>query len=175
MWSTWAVVTKEDSLTNRSLICACLRDVFIRCHPRVLGSLDPLPWNEFIVTHLKGAEHCDWIMSQSSLRRAVMTNGLQMPSLVEVVANIAGVWPLLKETGKRTDVENCYDTILIFISSHCNHAPIVLFQKKAIVGYFCIDQMARTKVYRLHMILEIGKSSFIHWSICLTLVRIYSG
>ena len=62
---------------------------------------------EFIVTRLKGAELREWMMSRSRLRRAIITGELSMPSLVEVVSNIVGVWPLivvyLKETGKKTD------------------------------------------------------------------------
>ena len=63
---------------------------------------------EFIVTRLKGAEHRDWMMSGTSLRRrAIITGELSMPSLIEVVSNIVGVWPLivvyLKETGRKTD------------------------------------------------------------------------
>ena len=46
-------------------------------------------------------------MSQSSFRRAINTNDLQRLSLIEVVASIVGVWPLivshLKEIGKKTD------------------------------------------------------------------------
>ena len=55
----------------------------------------------------EGAEQCDWLMSRSSLRRAIITGELSIPSLVEVVSNIVGVWPLimvyLKETGRKTD------------------------------------------------------------------------
>ena len=56
---------------------------------------------------VEGAEHRDWMMSRSSLRRAIITGKLSMPSLVEVVSNIVGVWLLivvyLKETGRKTD------------------------------------------------------------------------
>ena len=62
---------------------------------------------EFIVTCLKGAEHRDWMMSRSSVRRAIITGALSTPSLVEVVSNIVGVWPLTvvyrKETGRKSD------------------------------------------------------------------------
>ena len=62
---------------------------------------------EFIFTRLKGAEHRDWMMSRFSLRRANITGELSMPSNVEVVSNIVGVWALivvyLKETGRKTD------------------------------------------------------------------------
>ena len=73
----------------------------------VFGSLDPFSMTEFFVTRLMGAEHRDWLMSRSSLCRATITGELSMPSLVEVVTNIVGVWPLLvvylKETGRKTD------------------------------------------------------------------------
>ena len=76
----------------------------------VFGSLDPFSMTDFIVLRLKGAEHRDWMMSRSSLRRAIITGELSMPSLVEVVSNILGVWSLivvyLKETGRRTDVDS---------------------------------------------------------------------
>ena len=82
-----------------------------RCRQKVsssvFGSLDPFSMTEFIVTRLKGAEHRDWMMSRSSLRRAIITGELSMPSFVEVVSNIMGERPLivvyLKETGRKTD------------------------------------------------------------------------
>ena len=61
----------------------------------VFGSLDPFFMTEFIVTCLKGTEHCDWMMSRSSLRHAIITGELSTPSPVEVVSNIVGVWPLI--------------------------------------------------------------------------------
>ena len=71
------------------------------------GSLDPFSMTEFIVTRLRGAEHRDWMMSRSSLRHAIITGELSMPSLVEVVSNIVRMWPLimfyLRETGGKTD------------------------------------------------------------------------
>ena len=73
----------------------------------VVGSLDPFSMTEFFVTRLKGAEYRDWMMSRSSLRRAIITGELSMPSLVEVFSNIVGVWCLIvvyvKETGGKTD------------------------------------------------------------------------
>ena len=84
------------------LLKRCLQKV----SSSVFGSLDPLSMTEFIVTRLKGAEHRDWMMSLTSLS-AIITGELSMPSLVEVVSNIVGVWPLivvyLKETGRKTD------------------------------------------------------------------------
>ena len=65
---------------------------------------------EFIVTRWKRAEHRDWMMSRSSLRRANITGELSMPSLVEVVSNNVGVWLLivvyLKETGEKSNGES---------------------------------------------------------------------
>ena len=84
---------------------------FRRCLQRssssVFGSLDGLAMTEFIVNRLKGAETRDWMSSRPALGRAILTNDLSMPHLVDVVANIIGVWPLivsyLKETGRKDD------------------------------------------------------------------------
>ena len=93
----------EYPIFDLRLLKRCLQKV----SSSVFGSLDPFSMTEFIVTRLKGAEHRDWMMSRTYLRRAIITGELSMPSLVEVVSNIVGVWPLivvyLKETGRRTD------------------------------------------------------------------------
>ena len=73
----------------------------------VFGSLDPFLMTEFIVTRLNGAEHRNWTMSRSSLRHSTITGELSMPSLLEVVSNLVGVWPVivvyLVETGRKND------------------------------------------------------------------------
>ena len=93
----------EYPIFDLRLLKRCLQKV----SSSVFGSLDPFAVMEFIVTRLKGAEHRDWMMSRSSLRRAIVTGELSMPSLIEVVSNIVIVWPLivvyLKETGRKTD------------------------------------------------------------------------
>ena len=61
----------------------------------VFGSLDGLAMTEFIVKRLKGAETRDWMSSRPALKKAILTNDLSMPHLVDVVANIIGVWPLI--------------------------------------------------------------------------------
>ena len=80
------------------------------------GSLDPFSMTEFTVTRLKGAEHRDWVMSRSCFRRAIITGELSMPSFVEVISNIMGVWPFivvyLKETGRNTDGDSL---VLLYI------------------------------------------------------------
>ena len=74
----------------------------------VFGSLDPFRMMEFSFRRLKGAEHRDWMLWSpcSGFCRAIVTGELSMPSLLEVVSNIVGVWPLivvyLKETERRT-------------------------------------------------------------------------
>ena len=69
--------------------------LFRRCVWRtsssVFGSLDGLPMTEFIVNWLKGAETRDWMSSRPALKKAILTNDLSMPHLVDVVANIIGV------------------------------------------------------------------------------------
>ena len=73
----------------------------------VFGSLDGLAMTEFIVNPLKGAKTRDWMSSRPVLKKAILTIDLSMPHLVDVVANIKGVWPLivsyLKETGRKED------------------------------------------------------------------------
>ena len=85
--------------------------LFRRCLQRtsssVFKSLDGLAMIEFIVNRLKGAETRDWMSSRLALKKAILTNDLSMPHVVDVVANIIGVWPLivsyLKETGRKDD------------------------------------------------------------------------
>ena len=85
--------------------------LFRRCLQRTssskFGRLDGLAMTEFIVNLLKGAETRDWTSSRPILKKAILTNDLSMPHLVDVVANIIGVWPLivscLKKTGRRDD------------------------------------------------------------------------
>ena len=73
----------------------------------IFGSLDPSSLTEFIVNRLKGAETRDWMASRPALRKAIITHALSLPELVNVVANIVGVWPLivsyLKETGRKDE------------------------------------------------------------------------
>ena len=73
----------------------------------VFGSLDALAMTEFIFNRLKSAETPDWMTNRPTLRKAILTNDLGMPHLLDVLANIIGVWPLivsyLKETGRKDD------------------------------------------------------------------------
>ena len=85
--------------------------LFKRCLQRtasnVFGSLDGLAITEFIVNRLKSAETPEWMSFSPALKKAILTNDLGMPHLVDIVANIIGVWPLivsyLKETGCKED------------------------------------------------------------------------
>ena len=62
---------------------------------------------ESVINRLKGTKIGYWMASGPALRRAIITNDLSMPSLVDVLENIVGVWPLvvsyLKETGSKDD------------------------------------------------------------------------
>ena len=93
----------EYPILDLKLLRRCLE----KCASVVFGSLDPFPKTEFIIVRLNGANHKDWMASRHALRRAVVSGDLSMPSLVEVVGNIVGVWPLivsyLKETGRKTN------------------------------------------------------------------------
>ena len=46
---------------------------------------------EFIVNPLKSPETRDWMFYRPALKKAILTNDLSMPHLVDVVANIVGV------------------------------------------------------------------------------------
>ena len=107
----------EHPVFDLRLLKRCLQKI----SSSVFGSLDPYLMTDFILTRLKGAELRDWMMSRSSLRRAIITGELSMPSLLKVVSNIVGVWSLivfyLKETGRKTDGDRLVVTyILLFIS-----------------------------------------------------------
>ena len=85
------------------LLKRCLQ----RTASSLFGSLDPFSLTEFVVNRLKEAKTRDWMASRPALRKAVITNDLSVPALVDVVANIVGVWPLivsyLKETGRKDE------------------------------------------------------------------------
>ena len=70
-----------------------------RCLQRIsaslFGSLDPFPMTEFVVNRLKGAASRDWMAPPVALLKAIITNDMSMPGLVDVVATIVGVWPLM--------------------------------------------------------------------------------
>ena len=144
--------------------------LFRRCLQRtsssVLGSLDGLAMTDFIVNRLKGAETRDWMSSRPALKKAILTNDLSMPRLVDVIANIIGVWPLivsyLKETGRKDDGDGLVvrSSALLVILAPFPYPSLlccIVFQKKGIDGYFYMDQMARMKFRLLHLLLEICK------------------
>ena len=85
------------------LLKRCLQ----RTAASMFGSLDPFSMTEFVTNCLQCAETRDWIASRPALRKAIITNDLSMPGLVDVVANLVEVWPLvvsyLKETGRKDD------------------------------------------------------------------------
>ena len=127
--------------------------LFRRCLQRtassVFGSLDGLAMTESIINRLKGAETRDWMSSGTDLKKAILTNDLSMPHLVDVVANIIGVWPLivsyLKETGSKDDGDSLvvrsssFDCVGALLYPHL--LCFILFEKKGIDGYFYLDQI----------------------------------
>ena len=104
---------------------------------------------EFIVNRLKCAETRDWMSSRPALKKAILTNDLSMPHLVDVGANIIGVWPLivscLKETGRKDDGGS-----LVLRSSSCGR-----------VG-FCIRIYCAVFHFRRRDL--TGTSTWIRWS-----------
>ena len=112
-----------------------------RCHQRtsasVFGSLHPFSMTKFVVNRLKGAETRDWMASRPALRTIIIRDDLSLPGLVDVVANIVGVWPLvvsyLKETGREDEGDSLvvrYLTVGVLLH-HMNVLIIpLLFRRK---------------------------------------------
>ena len=121
--------------------------LFRRCLQRttssMFGSLDGLAMTQFIVNRLKGAETRDWMSSRPALKKAILTNDLSMPHLVDVVANIIGVWPLivsyLKETGRKNDGDSLVAKSPSFWSCWCtfctrNNCALLCFRRRELTG-----------------------------------------
>ena len=116
--------------------------LFRRCLQRtsssVFGSLDGLAMSEFIVNRLRVAETRDWRSSRPALNKAILTNDLSMPHLVDVVANIIGVWPLtvsyLKETGRKDDVDSLVVRSCSFL------VVLVQFSVPGIIELFSVSE-----------------------------------
>ena len=115
------------------LLKRCLQ----RTASSVFGSLDPFSLTEFLVNRLKGAETRDWMASRPALRRAIITHDLSMAELVNVVANIIGVWPLivsfLKETGRKDEGDSL--VVRSFLVGICllhqsGDHPFVVFRRR---------------------------------------------
>ena len=120
---------------------------------------------EFVINRLKGAERRDWMSSRPTPEKAILTNDLSMRHLVDVLANIIGVWPLivsyLKETGRKDDGDSLVVRSSSFervgVLSYPHLLSFVLFQKEGIDGYFYLNQMAWMKFRLLYLLLEICK------------------
>ena len=95
--------------------------LFKRCLQRtassVFSNLDGLAMTEFIVNRLKGAETRDWMSTRAALRKAILTNNLCMPHLVDIVANITKVWPLIFSSLKKTGSKDYGDSLVVKSSS----------------------------------------------------------
>ena len=123
--------------------------LFRRCLQRttssVFGSLDGLAMTEFIVNRLKSAETRDWVSSRPALKKAILTNDLSMPHLVDVVANIIGVWLLIvsyfKETGRKDDGDSLAVRSPSSWSCWCTfrtriYCAVLCFRRKEMTGIF---------------------------------------
>ena len=114
--SIWALGTVKNWLTTQFLIFASFAGVYSGASS-VFGSLDGLAMTEFIVNRLKGAETRDWMSSRPALKKAILTNDMSMPHLVDVLANIIGVWPLIVSYLKETGCKDDGDSLVVSSSS----------------------------------------------------------
>ena len=62
---------------------------------------------------LKGSESRDLMTSNPKLKKTIISSGLGMPELVDVVANIARVWPLLVLYLRETQRKDDGDSLLV--------------------------------------------------------------
>ena len=128
----------ENPTFDLRLLKRCLQ----RTASSVFGSLDTISLTEFVVNRLKGAESRDWMASRPAFRKAIITNDLSMPGLVEVVANIVGLWPLivsyLKETGREDEgdsrVVRSFPVGILPASWKCVHDFFVFFRRRGWTG-----------------------------------------
>ena len=75
--------------------------------------------------------------SRPALRKAIITKDLSMPELVNVVANLVGVWPLivsyLKETGRKDKgfglVVRSFLVGILHASWKCGHHPLLFLEE----------------------------------------------
>ena len=97
------------------------RRLFKRClqwtASHVFSSLDGFAMTEFIVYRLKGAETRDWKFSRPAQKKAILTNDFGMPHLVDMMANIIGVWLLIASHSKETGCKNDCDILVVKSSS----------------------------------------------------------
>ena len=99
------------------LLKRCLQ----RTASSVFGTPDPYSKTELIVIRLKEAESLDWMAPWPALKTAIISSSvsLAMPELVDVVAKIVGVWPLivpyLKETGRKDDGDILWYDFFLYI------------------------------------------------------------
>ena len=138
-----------------------LKRCFQKTASTVFGTLDPFS-TEFIVTFLKGAEHCYWMQFRQYLPRENETGDLSFLGLVDVVSNIIGVWPFmvsyLKETGRK---DSCDSSVvcLFLVVSILSWLPLLIsvsmLEKKEIDGYFYIEHLSRMKFRLFHLISQM--------------------
>ena len=81
----------------------------------VFGTLGPFLMTEFIVTRLKGAQHRDWMQLRQSLRVAIETGDVSLPSLPDVFSDIIGVRPLIVSCLKQTGKKDNGDSLLVWL------------------------------------------------------------
>ena len=150
----------EHPTFDLRLLKRCLQ----RTAVSVFGSLDPFSMTDFVVNRLKGAEIRDWMASRPALRKAIITNDLSMPGLVDVVANIVGLWPLvvsyLKETGRKDDGDSLLvrsSTVGVFVGiMQMSSSLLCCFRRRGWTGIYTTIH-SRMKLRLFHLLLEICK------------------
>ena len=103
----------------------------------VIGILDPFSLTEFVVRRFRDAENWEGMAFCPALRKAIIANVISITGLVNVVANIIGVWPLvvlyLEKTGCKDDGDSLIvrsSVLDIFLRLYNVFIAVLLFRRR---------------------------------------------
>ena len=154
--------------------------LFNRClkwtSSRVFGCLDGFAKPGFIINWMKSADTRGWMSSWPAPKKANLTNDLSMPHLVEFVANIIGVWPLivssLKETGWKDDGNSFVVNFSSFNFFKAISYPYILF-------LWCLEEwQGRTLLLGWNCAHEVSFAASLSWNLLVfpySLLQIFKG
>ena len=97
---------RERLVDHAIFLCGYWRDVCTSWRRRCSVAWTPFPWPNIFWLDWRGRTTC-LVEVAIQCPRAIITNELQMPLLVDIVNKVVGVWPLIVsypyETGEKTD------------------------------------------------------------------------
>ena len=96
-WISWVGDISKNWLSIRCLTCAFSNDAFNGLRKVSLELWTPFEWRSSMWTgwRRQRVRSNDWMASRPTLKKAIIGGRLVLPKLVDVVANIVWVWPLI--------------------------------------------------------------------------------